>query len=81
VVTVSGGRRAARSEVQRQLAQNGADVRVTAQWGAIQLRIDRAGTISQFHWAIDRWAPLGTADGTAAQAAEGRLRNRASNAF
>jgi len=52
---VSGGRRAARPEVEQMLSAAGSNVYVTAKHGAIRVRIDQAGNIQIHTWTMDGW--------------------------
>ncbi|XZE55286.1 ComEC/Rec2 family competence protein [Planctomycetaceae bacterium SH139] len=55
LVIVSGGERARQPEVKQMLSQNGADVLVTAELGAIQVIISPAGEVTTRHWQNNSW--------------------------
>jgi len=55
LVIVSGGERARQPEVKQMLSQNGADVLVTAELGAIQVIISADGQVTSRHWHVDHW--------------------------
>jgi len=52
---VSGGRRARRPEVREMLATHGSGVHVTANLGAIRVRIDPTGKVSVRGWLASPW--------------------------
>jgi competence protein ComEC len=52
---VSGGRRARRAQVRQMLAAFGSDVHITAEVGAIRVRIDNQGGIGVRSWRESPW--------------------------
>jgi len=52
---VSGGRRAARMEVERMLSRTGSGVHITARSGTIRTRIDRSGNVTVRRWLERPW--------------------------
>ncbi len=52
---VSGGRRAAKPEIQQMLSTTGSNVHVTSQVGAIRVRISNNGNIQIRSWLQQPW--------------------------
>jgi competence protein ComEC len=52
---VSGGKRAARMEVEQMLSRTGSGVHITARSGSIRVRIDRAGGVQVRRWLDRPW--------------------------
>lgn len=57
-VIVSGNHRAMRAEVLEKYSFGGSPVGITFRDGAVQVRIDRTGALSVWHWSKTQWQPL-----------------------
>ncbi len=58
-IVISGGHRAARSDVLRQYGGAEIGLAITFRDGAVRCEIDPSGAISLLHWSNGTWRPLG----------------------